>query len=48
VLVDGYEVSRIPRGADMFLAFLISYLPTCSTTKRIFLGWVKEARTTKS
>jgi hypothetical protein len=26
---------------------LISYIPICSTTKRIFLGWVKEVRTTK-
>jgi hypothetical protein len=30
-------------GADKSLAF-----PICSTTKRIFLGWVKEVRTTKS
>jgi hypothetical protein len=28
--------------------FLFSYFPICSTTKRIFLGWVKEVRTTKS
>jgi hypothetical protein len=33
----------IRKGADKFLAF-----PICSTTKRIFLGWVKEFRTTKS
>jgi hypothetical protein len=32
----------IRRGADKSLAF-----PICSTTKRIFLGWVKEVRTTK-
>jgi hypothetical protein len=32
----------ICRGADKSLAF-----PICSTTKRIFLGWVKEVRTTK-
>jgi hypothetical protein len=31
------------RGADKSLAFLLF-----STTKRIFLGWVKEIRTTKS
>jgi hypothetical protein len=30
-------------GADKFVAF-----PICSTTKRIFLGWVKEVRTMKS
>jgi hypothetical protein len=29
--------------ADKFLAF-----PLSNTTKRIFLGWVKEVRTTKS
>jgi hypothetical protein len=33
----------IGRVADKSLAS-----PTCSTTKRIFLGWVKEVRTTKS
>jgi hypothetical protein len=33
----------IRRGADKSLAF-----PICSTTKRIFLGWIKEVRTTKS
>jgi hypothetical protein len=33
----------ICRGADKFLAF-----PIFSTTKIIFLGWVKEVRTTKS
>jgi hypothetical protein len=30
-------------GADKFSAFAI-----CSTTKSIFLGWVKEVGTTKS
>jgi hypothetical protein len=34
--------------ADKSLAFPISYFPICSTTERIFLGWVKEVRTTKS
>jgi hypothetical protein len=33
----------IRKGADKSLAF-----PICSTTKRIFLGWAKEVRTTKS
>jgi hypothetical protein len=42
------QISQIRRGADKFMAFLISYFPICSTTKRIFLGWVKEVRTTKS
>jgi hypothetical protein len=27
---------------------LISYFPICSTTKRIFLGWVKEVRAKKA
>jgi hypothetical protein len=35
-------------GADKSLAFPISYFPICSTTKIIFLEWVKEIRTTKS
>jgi hypothetical protein len=35
-------------GADKSLAFPISYFPICRTTKRIFLGRVKEVRTTKS
>jgi hypothetical protein len=35
-------------GADKSLAFPISYIPTCSKTKRSSLGWVKEVRTTKS
>jgi hypothetical protein len=34
---------RVRRGADKSLAF-----PICSITKIIFLGWVKEVRTTKS
>jgi hypothetical protein len=34
------------RCADKSLAFPITYFPICSTTKRIFLGWVKEVRTT--
>jgi hypothetical protein len=40
--------NHIRRGADKSLAFSISYFPICSTTKRIFLGWVKEVRTTKT
>jgi hypothetical protein len=36
------------RGADKSLAFPVSYFPICGTTKRVFLGWVKEVRTTKS
>jgi hypothetical protein len=39
---------KLRRTADKSLAFPISYFPVCSTTKRIFLGWVKEVRTTKS
>jgi hypothetical protein len=39
---------RVCRGADKSLVFPISYFPICSTTRRIFLGWVKEVRTTKS
>jgi hypothetical protein len=35
----------ICRDADKSLAFPISYFPICSTTKRIFLGWVKEVTT---
>jgi hypothetical protein len=35
--------AEIRSGADKSLAF-----PTFSTTKRIFLGWVKKVRTTKS
>jgi hypothetical protein len=39
-----YQAIRITyvRGADKSSAF-----PICSTTKRIFLGWVKEVRTMK-
>jgi hypothetical protein len=37
------QAGNIGRGADNSLAFLI-----CSTTKRIFPGWVKEVRTAKS
>jgi hypothetical protein len=49
---EGYyyeDIDRriICRGADKCLALPISYFPICSTTKRIFLGWVKEVRTTK-
>jgi hypothetical protein len=29
-------------------AYKSSAFPVCSTTKRIFLGWAKEVRTTKS
>jgi hypothetical protein len=38
VLIDDYEVSRIHRGADMSLAFLISYFPICSTTNFSWMG----------
>jgi hypothetical protein len=38
----------IRMGADKSLAFHISYFPFCSTTKIIFLVWVKEVRTAKS
>jgi hypothetical protein len=38
----------IRRVADKSLVFPISYFLICSTTNRIFLGWVKEVRTTKS
>jgi hypothetical protein len=34
---------KICRGADKSLAFLISNFSICSTTKRIFLGWVKKS-----
>jgi hypothetical protein len=40
--------SRVHRGADNSLAFLISHFPIYSTSKIIFLGWIKEVRTTKS
>jgi hypothetical protein len=36
------------KDADKSLVFLISYFPIFSKTKTIFLGWVKEVRTTKS
>jgi hypothetical protein len=39
---------EVRRAADKSLAFPISYFPICSATKRIFLGWFKEVRTTKS
>jgi hypothetical protein len=42
------NIKEIRRSADKSLAFLISCFPICSITKRIFLGWVKEVRTTKS
>jgi hypothetical protein len=38
----------VHRGVDKSLAFPISPMGGCGTTKRIFLGWVKEVRTTKS
>jgi hypothetical protein len=42
---NGYYklLKNMRTGADKSLAF-----PICSTTERIFLGWVKEVRTTKS
>jgi hypothetical protein len=49
IIVQGDQKKKqIRRCADNYLAFPISYFPICSTTKRIFLGWVKEVRTTKS
>jgi hypothetical protein len=36
------------KGAAKFLAISVSYFPVCGTTRRIFLGCVKEVRTTKS
>jgi hypothetical protein len=39
---------NVYRGADKSLGFLISNFPICSTTKIIFLKWVKEVRTTNS
>jgi hypothetical protein len=44
----GKTESTVCRGDDKSLAFPISYFPICSTTKIIFLGWVREVRTTKS
>jgi hypothetical protein len=35
-------------GADKSLGFFVSYLPICSTTERIFLGWVKEVKSMKA
>jgi hypothetical protein len=37
------HATSVRRGVDKSLAF-----PVCSTIKKIFLGWVKEVRTTKS
>jgi hypothetical protein len=42
------SVNGLRRAADKSLAFPIPCFPICSTTKRIFLGWVEEVRTTKS
>jgi hypothetical protein len=39
---------EVRKDADKSLAFPVSYFPICSTTKIIFLGWVKEVRTTNS
>jgi hypothetical protein len=44
-ILGGIEIRK---GDDKSLAFRFSYFLICSTTKRIFLGWVKEVRTTKS
>jgi hypothetical protein len=41
-------VGVIRWGTHKSLDFPVSYFPICSTTKRFFLGWVKEVRTTKS
>jgi hypothetical protein len=41
------RLNGLRKGADKFLAFPVSYFPIWSTTKIIFLGWVKEVRTTK-
>jgi hypothetical protein len=38
----------VRRGSAKSWAFPISYFPICSTTERIFLGWVKEVRTMTS
>jgi hypothetical protein len=37
------EAAKLRMGADKYMAF-----PICCTNKIIFLGWVKEVRTTKS
>jgi hypothetical protein len=41
-------LESVHRGVEKFLPFPISYYPICSTTKRMFVGWVKEFRRTKS
>jgi hypothetical protein len=41
-------MAKLRRGAEKSLAFHTSYFPICNTSKVIFLGWVKEVRTTKS
>jgi hypothetical protein len=49
---EGFEkeilLRRIRRCADKSLAFPFSYFLIFSTTKRIFLEWIKEVITTKS
>jgi hypothetical protein len=47
-LVSRIRMVELRSGADKSLAFPISYFPICSTTKRIFLGWIKEVKTMKS
>jgi hypothetical protein len=42
------DTNKEGKGTDKSLAFLICYFLVCSTTKRIFLVWVKEVRTKKS
>jgi hypothetical protein len=39
---------NIRRSVDKSLSFPVSYFPICSTTKRIFLRWIKEVRIKKS
>jgi hypothetical protein len=54
LIYSGFTVNRpepnseLRRGVDKSLAFPASSFPICGTTKRIFLRWVKEVRTTKS
>jgi hypothetical protein len=43
--VASFRIFLIHRGADKSSDFLISYFPIGIKTKRIFLGWVKEVRT---
>jgi hypothetical protein len=43
LFLQKYIIAMVHICADKSLAFRI-----CSTTKTIFLGWVKEVRTTKS